>query len=171
MCFTRHVDRQIFFSNVLEDLTVVFTEVDLHSMIKLFPNIGIKRHKMPVTDWLYITRYVRIYHLHINMTCGTHQFNPFDWCLRAYICKLNSTYVILSSTHNSIEQDDVLFVLLANHRIINCDAPICKVKNVFSAESRPMKSTIKCTNLRSHKFLQERQKIYTHFEQSDNRNL
>ena len=96
-------------------ITVVFTEVDLHSMIKLFPNIGIKRHKMPVTDWLYITRYVRIYHLHINMTCGTHQFNPFDWCLRAYICKLNKTYVILSSTHNSIEQDDVLFVLLANN--------------------------------------------------------
>ena len=41
--------------------TVVFTEVDFHNLVLKIYNIGIKHHEMPVTDWLYITRYVRIY--------------------------------------------------------------------------------------------------------------
>ena len=35
--------------------TVIFTEVDFYSMVKIFPNIEIKRHEMAVTDWLCIS--------------------------------------------------------------------------------------------------------------------
>ena len=64
----------------------------MHNMAKFFPNIRIKRPKMPVIYWLYITWYVRIYYLHVNVTCGTHQVKPVTWWWELMICKLRITY-------------------------------------------------------------------------------
>ena len=50
----------------------------------------IKRYEMPVTAWTI--RYVRIYHLHMNMTCGTNLDKIVYWYLRAQIFKLRNTF-------------------------------------------------------------------------------
>ena len=33
-------------------ITVIFTEEDFYSMLTNIPDIGIKRHERPITDWM-----------------------------------------------------------------------------------------------------------------------